>query len=239
MDEHQVTGCPDYAKYSLRALYDVRERIDAQNYPDRAAALEREIQIRLEQFRSQNPEGVKTAVDQSHPLSRVGVGAFLVVSGILSLVHVFNQRVAVRALPMFVLYLLPMVLYGAMIASGILLLKRRRLGLWLGLWVMALQLPLLQVGHFTYVATSFPTLELKLWPLLGFAQTWGARLTVWWNAATQPLYLGLNLTACVGFGPLAYHLERHELASKRLQRRRGVLANNRLEPTAGGGLTAD
>lgn len=213
---------PDYTTYSLSDLYFVREHIDARMYPERAATVEREIQRRLALQPAQAAHALKRSVSPRPPISRVAIGAFLVVSGGMSLAYLFDGRVRASGLSLYVAYSLPVILYGAMVAAGWLLLKRQRLGLWLGLWVMALQLPIVQVGHLTFMATSFPTLELKLWPLFGFAQSWGVGLKLHWLSSPQPLYLGVNMTACVAVVPLAYHVERHELAVQRLRRSPGA-----------------
>ncbi len=211
---------PDYTTYSLSDLYFIQGHIDAHMYPERAATVEREIQRRLALQPAQG--ALNRSVSARPPLSRVAVGTFLVVSGGMSLAYVFDGGVRASGLSLYVAYSLPVILYGAMVAAGWLLLKRQRLGLWLGLWVMALQLPIVQVGHLTYMATSFPTLELKLWPLLGFAQSLSLGLKLHWLPSPQPLYLGVNMSACVAIVPLAYHIERHELAVQRLRRSMGA-----------------
>jgi hypothetical protein len=104
-----------------------------------------------------------------------------------------------------------LLVFLGMIGAAVLLLRRQRIGFWVGLVAMAVQLPLIRIGTVGYMAASYPLVELKLWPRLGLYFTVGGttRFTLWETA--QPFYLGINVVAALVGGWLAWQAVRERL----------------------------
>jgi len=218
MSDDSSSTTPNYAEYTLADLYDVQEHIDATEYPERAAAIEREIQARLTE--QQSLDGAAVAEEPWVPrASKQAIGGYLIVSGMLTIARILDFDATIEDMPRIVGYLIPTTFFGTMIISGVLLLRRKRIGLIIGMVVLALQVPMIRVGRLLFTMTAVPTVELKLWPSLGFTYTASHTTRFWWANDSLPLYLGLNLTACAMLGWLSYHYERQELARERLRQR--------------------
>lgn len=216
---------PDYTKCSLADLYDVAKRIDAEAYPERYAALQYEIQMRRE--RAEKWEIGSLVLDtpkQSNRVPILTISSFLVVSALLTLARVFDGGVSGHRISNVIAYAVPGFVYGTMALAGVLLSLRCRQALILGILVVGAQVPLLQIGHLSYAVTSVPTIEAKMWPLLGFSLTFSHRMTILWSESRQPLYVGINMTACGVLVPLMYYHERQKMARARLGRRREKVA---------------
>jgi len=54
--------------------------------------------------------------------------------------------------------------FAAMVVGGMLLMRRSQLAHWFVPAVLAIQVPVVEVGHFSYAIISFPRIEWGLWP---------------------------------------------------------------------------
>ena len=199
---------PDYTKYSLDELRDARARVDADRCPERTEILDREIQSRLRQKNGAREAEVALTEARRLEFAKQGIGAYLLVAGAVSLVRGLIQADPRVGLSGIITCLFVAIMYGAMILAGVCLLKKWKVGLWIGVAVMLTQLPIFQVGHLSYIVAAVPTLRLGLWPRLGFAFGTGHTLFIKWHPGAQPLYFGLNIIPGVVIGILGYHVDR-------------------------------
>ncbi len=223
MSDNQLTEMPDYTKYTLADLCDVRKRVDADQYPVRVAAIEREIQIRLNKQQQEGPPDAEMDSIEKYWLPRISkqaIGGYLVIAGMLTLARIVDIKATVQEMPLVVGYLIPFAFYGVMVVAGAFLLWRKRIGLNLAILILFLQIPMIRIGRLLFSMTAIPTMELKLWPDIGFAYTTGHTTRFLWADSPLSFYLGLNLTACAMVGWLSYYHDRQQLARERLRIRR-------------------
>lgn len=210
---------PDYAGCSLAELTDIRRHIDADRYPERAEAIDAIIRTRLAAApkhaqRFERRFGETIVLD----LTKRGIGIYFLVSGGISLGRFFpSARLTGEGGVAGLLYLLPSAVYGLTILAGVLLVRRYRAGMPLGLMAAMLQIPLVRLWRFTYTLTSLPTVELKLHPQMGVAFSATNTVTLGVAADPQPAYLGINLAALLVFTLLTEDVRRTILAYRRLQ----------------------
>jgi len=209
---------PNYKKYTISQLHDARRHIDEHEWPERVAEIEREISLRG----SELPARPKEIVDDSPAAgwSRRAVGLYLFLSGGSSLAitgdhFLSDHRWALAR------YGIPLVLYGGMVAAGLLLMRRRRIGLFIGIAVVVVQIPVIQIGRLGYTVMAFPSLETQLWPSTGVGFSATNTLHFAWYATTQPLYLAVNVGAGMATALLGDQIDRLQGARARLRRLRG------------------
>ena len=210
---------PDYSTYSLSGLRDARAHVDEERYPDRVAALDREIAVRTRDAPAHEAtEATWRVVD----LTKRGAGMYLVLSGVLSLAGVADATMRVGEMSSPHDAVVATFIYGVMVLAGLSVLKRRDTGLWMGVVVLYLQFPMLRIGHLLYAVTAVPRVELSIWPSLGFSVTRGAVTTLSWRAEAQPLYIGINVVAGAFAAALVEALLHRRRALQRLRARRGT-----------------
>ena len=205
---------PDYESYSLDELRDAQRHIDKDQYPERAAEIERQIQIRI----NSPPVGKEKQLSPPLPfeLTKRGLGFVMAGIGGYSLADILD---ADRSGSVMLFYALASCFYGGMMAAGLLLVARKRIGVWLGFVVMFLQVPIIRVARIEYSISAVPALDLKLWPRIGFGANASGHMSVNWYFENQPLYLGANLLAFAAAGVFASYLIRQISAYHRLRNR--------------------
>ena len=129
-------------------------------------------------------------------LSLKTLGVFLALSGVASAVTLGSRGLATVGDASLIVVAV-IVIYLATALVGVLLVLGRAIGQWMGMAVMALQVPFIQLGSLTYVITTRPSAELKIWPQLGFAASNDLQMVLAWQPMGHDLYFGVNLVAVV------------------------------------------
>lgn len=128
-------------------------------------------------------------------LARTAVGYWSIISGAMWIAAVMDLGNVAGSTPSWFVRLPVLLLYAVMIASGLLILKGR----WLGVWLLVLsqlpQLPVITYGNIAYMLMPAPSVELDILPLFGihFA-SWG-RFWIDWNAADLPFQASVSAGA--------------------------------------------
>lgn len=209
---------PDYSKYTLSELYDAQKWLDQETYPERAKEIEKEIFLRYQELKS----GIKPRTRffekkypndwQSLDLSRRGIGTVLIVSGAISLLRTFDAEMNVTGFfTKWMGYAIPLVLYGGLIAGGIiLLLKKNNVGVYLSIIFLFFQIPSIIIWKIAYWVFPVPAVEWKIWPDFGFGISTGHAFKVSFFNESQNFYLGINLFALIFFSGLVAILEKEK-----------------------------
>jgi hypothetical protein len=141
-DHSSNEPAPDYTTYSLEELKDAGNWLDAEHFPERAEAIEREIARRAEQAEATDLSGNEAAKSNPVRLLR-GVAILEIVGGVIGIAASlwYIYLVTVQS-PHWLLYLFITVflgLYSLSIVGGILLWRLHRLGFLLSRLTQALQ----------------------------------------------------------------------------------------------------
>lgn len=220
-----MSDAPNYKAYTLAELHDAQRHIDSAQYPERSRELDSEIQGRT---KNPPPERSATLPATAIPsrssesvferMSRRVVGFYLIVSAVISLATLLYKP-SIDAVPLVIaMYTGIVLIYVTMLTGGVLLYQRKRLGLWVALPAICLQIPSFQLWKVTYTLMSFPSFEIKLWPQIGFAFAASPTISCQWSTSVQPLYLAFNLWAVIAAGVLLHHLDKQQRARARLRR---------------------
>lgn len=207
---------PDYEHCSTAELYDVLDRIDALTYPDRAAAVREELRRRSER----PPSGIAAIQARTPPwifrVTRTGLALYVLVAGLFGFGAVVDGWPASASAGTLAILIPLLGLFGTQVLAGSLMLARIRWAIELAIGALLPQIPLFQIGRLIYVITTPPALEVKLWPLTGFGVSTGFTINLAWSDAQRPFYLGINMTALSALAMLTYHVDRRNLARRRL-----------------------
>lgn len=208
---------PDYTNYSLDELYDAERHIDREQYPDRADQIAAEIR-----GRAADPSGVESALEQTRTpfqYTKRGLGLLIAATGGYSLVVILDHA-RTQATGSLAIYGLAGALFGGMIVSEVLLVRRWRFGLWLGVAVITPQVFLVQAGNLSYQVNAFPTFRVVIWPPVSLAISTETFVIATWHSEPQNVVLGLNLFAGVLLGVLLHYATQHRAALNRLSNSR-------------------
>ena len=133
-----------------------------------------------------------------HPFTRKAIGCYLLLAGAASIVWLLDAGVKSHgALSLLLAWGIPVVVYGSMVLSGILILREKRIGLWLACIVLFLQMPFISIGKLAWTVSAYPSVEMKLWPLLGFAFSTNPSFVMLWADDARATYVGFNVVAIV------------------------------------------
>ena len=188
---------PDYTKYGLEALYDVHRWIDAQRYPERAQAVEREInrQLTLPQY--------KRAARKPIPirLFRRAVATAEMIGGTLGIVSVLSTSWSMfaignspqnRTLGIVLGLFGVFVLYAVTVVAGRELFRHRRSGLVLSGAVLGLQAVSFRVFGIVY-EVALPASVYVYLPSGEVTFRLNSHWGFGWAQTAAPMFFGINL----------------------------------------------
>ena len=136
------------------------------------------------------------------------VATLLMLVGLLSLGSSIDSGLPAPGVDRFLVYVVLSVAYGGMILGGALLLWRPSIGLWVTFLALVPQVPIFRLGQFSYMVMTYPSVEAKLFPKVGFAVGLSNPIIIGLSSSSRPTYVGLNMLALLLAGWVAVRIER-------------------------------